>query len=233
MKRSIIFLIVVFIFVYGQVSIAADEGKGLFIKYVPPKTGKPGARVGGGSRGAAIDGLLEALVPDHTGFTTQPQPTLCWFASKPLAARVEITINDDRSAAPLLEKQIAAPEKSGLQCMRLRDQGITLKPGVEYQWFVAVVPDPAQRSKDIVSGGIISFAEASKDLQSRLTSSSGLEMAAAYAEAGFWYDAVGILAEMLQAHPHDKNLIEQMNSILKQVGLERPLLNKSAPSTNP
>lgn len=220
MKRGIFFLIAVFLFAYCQVSQAADDGKGLFIKYAPPKTGKPGARVGGGSRGAGIDDVkLEALVPDHTCLSSQPQPALCWHASKPLPARVEITINDERSTAPLLEKQIAAPEKSGVQCVRLRDHGLVLKPGVEYQWFVAVVPDPAQRSKDIVSGGIISFQEASKDLRSRLSSLSGLEMASACAEAGFWYDAIGILAEMLQANPNDKNLMEQMNSVLKQVGL--------------
>ncbi|MBF0559217.1 MAG: DUF928 domain-containing protein [Nitrospirae bacterium] len=220
MRRGLVLLVVCLVFVYGQTSHAADENKGLFVKYVPPKTGKPGARVGGGSRGAGAGGVrLVALVPDHTGFTSKPQPALCWHASKPLAAHVEITLNDDRSVAPLLEKQIAVPEKNGIQCVHLRDYGLMLKPGVEYQWFVAVVPDPVQRSKDIVSGGIISYAGPSKDLDNRVISSTGLETAAAYAEAGFWYDAVGILAEMHQARPDDNSLTEQMNSLLKQVGL--------------
>lgn len=220
MRRGIIFLIAVFILVYGQGSFAAEVSKGLFIKYVPPKMGKPGARIGGGSRGGGTDDVkVEALVPDHTGFTSQPQPALCWYASKPITARVEITIGDDSSAAPLFEKQIAATEKSGLQCVQLREQGITLKPGVEYQWFVALVPDPSKRSKDLVSGGIISFLEASKDFHNKVSASTGLERAAAFAEAGYWYDAIGVFAELIQANPNEKNLIEQINSVLKQVGL--------------
>src|SRR5262245_19671493 len=52
--------------------------------YKPPAaSGNIPARVSGAARGQAIDAVLIALVPNHVALTTQAQPSLFWFQSKP------------------------------------------------------------------------------------------------------------------------------------------------------
>ena len=81
--------------------------------YKPPMRGAPASRVGGGSRGPDSGGAprIAVLAPDHTGLTTQEQPDLYWYISKPGATRLEITVITDQTVQPLLEKKLAPPPK--------------------------------------------------------------------------------------------------------------------------
>jgi hypothetical protein len=191
----------------------------LFI-YKPPKRGKPGNRVGGGTRGQGGNiPPLAALVPDHTGLTTKNQPSLYWFLAKPTTNRIEFTISNEQIINPLLEIRLTNPDRKGIQCIHLSDYGLKLLPGIEYQWFVALVPDPDSRSKDIVAGGTIKRITPSKTLTQRLTKSGMMEIPGIYADEGIWYDALSGICELIKTHPHDKNLPLQRASLLEQVGL--------------
>ena len=110
--------------------------------YRPPVRGAPASRVGGGSRGSAdITGELAVLAPDHTGLTTRSQPTLYWYLSEPANARLDVTVTNDKQIDPLLEQVIGIPKTAGIQSLDLAKVGATLKPGVEYRWFVSLTPD--------------------------------------------------------------------------------------------
>jgi hypothetical protein len=114
------------------------------------------SRVGGASRGPGDTlATVAVLAPEHTGWTTQAQPSLYWYVSRPAVTRVELTVIDERTLQPLLEVSLPVPEKAGIQRLALAEQGITLKPEVEYQWSVALVPDPEERSKDIIASDTI------------------------------------------------------------------------------
>ena len=47
---------------------------------------------------------LSVLAPDHTGLTTQEQPSLYWYLSEPAPYPIDLTIIDDQTTLPLLRK---------------------------------------------------------------------------------------------------------------------------------
>jgi hypothetical protein len=189
--------------------------------YKPPLRGSPGGRVGGGTRGASLEAIvsLSVLVPDHVGITLQSQPNLYWFISKKTAQAVEFTITEKDAVKPLLEARLKPLAKAGIQCIRLADHGVQLRPNVPYKWFVAVVTDPARRARDILSGGMIELLPASSDLSAKLGQTPKARQPFVLAEQGIWYDALAGLSDRIDAAPKDLSLRKQRAALLEQVGL--------------
>jgi hypothetical protein len=187
--------------------------------YMPPLRGAPGGRVGAGSRGIEYVTQLYVLAPDHVGLTIQKQPNIYWFISRLTTYPIELTIIENRAINPVLEKRIALPEKSGVQCIRLSDHGVYLQKNVLYKWFVALVPDPKNRSKDILTGGVIKRIEYPEALHEKLDKAGEGRAPHVYAKAGLWYDALAAISELIDASPNDKVLRKQRAFLLEQVGL--------------
>ena len=189
--------------------------------YRPPVRGAPVSRVGGGSRGTAdITGELTVLAPDHTGLTTRSQPTLYWYLSEPANARLDVTVTNDKQIDPLLEQVIGVPKSAGIQSLDLAKVGATLKPGVEYRWFVSLTPDETQRSNDVVASGTIEYVVPDAGLESRTARADELTLARIYAEDGIWYDAIDSLSRAIQDNPGDTSLHAQRAALLDQAGLK-------------
>ncbi len=190
--------------------------------YQPPMRGSASSgRIGGGTRGTK-DGpsvTLEVLAPDHAGLTVSAQPTLYWFVSQRIETDAELTIVDDTSIDPLLELKLAPPIEPGIHALSLTEHGVQLKPNVPYQWFVAVVVDPSQRSYDIIAGGEIERVAQPSDLAIQLQSVGAKETPQAYAEAGIWYDALDGISTQIGNRPNDAGLRQQRAALLDQVGL--------------
>lgn len=203
---------------------AAEISSSLVPVYKPPLRGAPASRVGGGSRGIGSDAAphIAVLAPDHTGLTTQEQPDLYWYLSKPVATRLEITVTDDQAIQPLLEKKLDTPKQAGIQRLRLKDLGVHLKSGVEYRWFVGMVNDPQQRSNDVIAGGTIMRNEASAALTQKLAGAERRNVPFIYAEEGYWYDAIATISDLIAAHPGDAGLLRQRAALLEQAGLVEP-----------
>jgi hypothetical protein len=207
--------------------LSAEEAKGAAavqsssgFAYRPPVRGAPASRVGGGSRGVGDITLeLSVLAPDHTGLTTKSQPTLYWFISKPANARLDVTVINDEDIDPILEKVVGTPKSAGIQKLDLATAGTTLKPGIEYRWFVSVTPDEGQRSNDVVASGTIQYTAPDADLKSRIAKSDERTLASIYAENGVWYDAIDSISRAIQHNPGDANLRARRAALLEQVGL--------------
>jgi hypothetical protein len=183
--------------------------------------GAPASRVGGGSRGTAdITGELSVLAPDHTGLTTRSQPTLYWYLSRPANARLDVTVMNEEKIDPLLEKVIGVPKTAGIQSLDLATVGTTLKPGVEYRWFVSLTPDESQRSNDIVASGTIKYVPPDAALQGQITRADTLAQARIYAEDGIWYDAIDSISRAIRENPADTSLHTRRAAMLEQVGLK-------------
>ena len=200
------------------------DGSLALISYKAPLRGAPATRVGGGTRSVAMKPVaLSVLAPNETGYTTREKPTIYWYVSQPLSYPVELTIVSTESleaaSTPSLEFKLEPPVKSGVQAISLEDRGVTLKPGVEYQWFVAVVGNSAQRSNDIIAGGTIKRVPESDAVRARLKETSAAARPALYASEGLWYDAVDELSRQISAQPQNRDLREQRASLLDQVGL--------------
>ncbi len=188
--------------------------------YNPPLRGAPGGRVGGGTRGPAREVfVLSALAPNHTGLTAGDQPSLYWYISSVTQYPVELTVADPQGADPLLETRVPPPSQPGVQRIRLADYGVRLASGVPYRWFVAVVPDAARRSRDILAGGTIERVEPSEELKKKIAQAGKAEIPFLYAEAGIWYDALTAISDLIETAPQDPVLRQERASLMVQVGL--------------
>lgn len=191
------------------------------VKFRPQTSGNASVRVTGGSRGTGDAAVtLDVLAPDDVGTTTQEQPSLFWFQSKPVDARFELTLLQEKTIKPLIHVKMDHASKAGIQRLKLSDHGVKLIPGVEYQWVVALVTDPDNRSTDLVASGAIKRVVPAADLQGRIAKAAPTDLASAYAEAGIWYDALAALSDQIEAQPGNSELRANRADLLRQVGLK-------------
>jgi len=192
------------------------------VKFRPSGAGTAASvRVTGGSRGSGDDQItLDVLAPDETGVTTQEQPSLYWFQSKPAKAKFELTLLEENKAKPIVQVMVERSTKAGIQRLKLADHGAKLATGVEYQWVVALITDADNRSKDLVASGVIKRIEPSADLKEKISKASAASLASVYAEAGIWYDALAVLSDEIDAQPDNKDLRQARADLLQQVGLK-------------
>jgi hypothetical protein len=190
--------------------------------YVPPSRGAPGHRIGGGTRIAGQDSCharIEALVPESpAGLTVRAHPILQWYLFNKLDCRVDFVLVDRRESRPLVETTLERPMEPGVHQIDLSRVGVQLEPGVEYEWFVAIVHDPERRSRDSVAGGQV-IRRAITDGAEAGESANGANMASFYAQQGIWYDALAALTAGIEAQPENSKLREQRAMLLDQVGL--------------
>jgi hypothetical protein len=185
------------------------------VQYTPPAKDLAPRRVGGNTRGLPeAMPAVAVLAPDHLALTVSERPTLFWYLSAPTTARIELVVVDPRDARPVVEAVVAG-ERAGIQAFSLAERGVRLEPGVAYEWSVAVVADPAQRSRDVVAGGAVQRIEPSAALQSRLAGAGEGQRAVVLAAAGIWYDALAALS----AGPDDAASRARRAAVLEQAGL--------------
>ena len=163
---------------------------------------------------------LYVLAPDHTGFTTSGHPSLFWYQSGPAGMRIEVTIIEPHKPGWLLRVAAEKAEQGGIHRLVLERYHVVLAPGVLYKWTVALVPDPANRSQDVIASDTIQRVEPGAPLSAALAGSRGLEKAAAYAGNGFWYDALEAVTNEIDAAPKDKDLRLLRASLLDQANLK-------------
>lgn len=188
--------------------------------YRPPLRGAPSGRVAGGTRGLGVDiPQLCALVPEHVGLTVNEQPLLYYFLSGPSALPLEFTLTERQAVYPLVEARIHPPQSAGIHAIDLADYDKHLKSGIQYRWFIALVPDDEHRAKDILASGAIELVSTSEGLKAKLKQANDTEAAYIYAEAGFWYDALADISEAIAVDRDNRDLLRQRASLLEQVGL--------------
>jgi hypothetical protein len=162
---------------------------------------------------------IRALGPEHVGATTSAAPALYWFLSGASSVPVEIKLTSERATGPLLDLYVEPPVGAGLHALRLERHGVDLEPGVTYRWFVSLVPDPAHRDADLVSGAAVRRSLATDALTEQLAAAAPAERAHVLAAAGYWYDAFDTLTRWIQEEPAAERLREHRAALLEQVGL--------------
>ena len=190
--------------------------------YKPPLRGAPAGRVAGGTRGMDQEiPYLCLIVPEHIGLTISPQPVLYFYQSRLSPYPIEFTLIRKQGITPVVETRIDPPEKPGIQSVRLTDFGSRLEAGIQYKWFIALVPDPMHRSKDILAAGAIELIPEPEKIKDRLSQAEASEIPYIYAEAGLWYDAFHSLSSQIETSPDDMDLKSHRASLLEQIGLEQ------------
>lgn len=201
-------------------SSSVDERMPRAPHYRPPDPSAPKVRVDGRARGTDDAILtLTVLAPEHVGLTTKEQPSLYWYQSRAARTRFEVTIMEPKAIVPVLETKFEPAGSEGVVRVNLADHNVKLKPGVEYRWTVAMVPDPDNRSKDVVASGVIKRIAPPDSLTKRLTDAPETELPFIYADEGFWYDSLEALSNLIDKQPADKGLHEVRAVYFMQVGL--------------
>src|SRR5262249_44407076 len=92
------------------------------VRFRPQTKDAGSVRVTGGSRGSGESQVtLDVLAPDEIGITTQEQPSLFWYQSKPANAKFELTLLQDNKVKPIVQVQIERSTKAGIQRLKLSD----------------------------------------------------------------------------------------------------------------
>jgi hypothetical protein len=172
------------------------------------------------------------LAPDHTGFTVQEQPTLFWYQSQPADVPFELTLLANNTVQPLLQVRLPNARAAGIQRLNLAEHNVKLLPGVEYEWVVALVVDPENRSKDVIASGWIERVEPSPSLRSRLENAKAEDLPSAYAEEGIWLDTLTTMSALVEARPKDRALQEGRAALLQQVGLTNAAMYAASQTTS-
>ncbi len=188
--------------------------------YRPPTRGVPIAREGGASRGTGSElCTLTLIVPDHLGLAVQKQPSFYWFVSGSTKGQIEFTIIGNKAIEPLLEINLGTQIEPGIHNISLADHVVNLIPGQQYWWYVALVPDPDRRSKDIVAGAVIECIEPSEELNKNLIHVRNEKLPHVYADRGIWYDALSSISDLINNDPDNIILRKQRASLFEQVEL--------------
>ena len=191
---------------------SADEGP----VYVPPARERPRRRIGGGVRGPEQQWPhVYALVPTHTGHTSADAPSLFWSidGQPPANAQIGFYLINDATNETVLATQLTRPDRAGIYRVRLTEHQVELKPGVEYEWSVALEDDGDQV---LVATGWVERVP----LNGSPPSGVGHDAVEFYAQRGLWYDALAALSDLIEAEPGDRDLKLARADLLAQVGLE-------------
>ncbi len=200
--------------------------------YVPPQVGAPSRRVGGGTRGAeAVPLFIAVLAPESIAYTLSAQPTLYWALSEPVSQPIEVLLMETNPASvedmqPLLEQKLS--EKSpGIHKISLSEQGINLKPGVEYEWFVSLLGK--ERSEDVITSGVLKYVTETARLENQQKPQNITECLAQadkamplyqqYFGCGIWYDGLARLSEEIEQGKTDLKAVRR--DLMESVALPK------------
>ncbi len=180
-----------------------------------PNVGAPKNRVGGGVRGGEGEDanhlmsmpVVHVLTPESIGYTVSESPMLYYYVTDDTTLEFEVTVNRDERT--LVQMRRSEKIKAGIHAISMESLGIKLEEGADYEWNVALIPNPLQGSLDITStGGIrrIAAKEQMKDFND-------------YGKNGIWYDMLHDLSTRLEADPTNAKLLKERGDLFKQVGL--------------
>ncbi len=203
-------------------TLVAATGKQT-VTYIPPFRGAPTRRIGGGTRAPGVpNASLVVFASEATGLTIHAQPSLYWFLSKKTDRPIEFTLTDPRAIQPVIRTILGGSHVADVHELSLAEHGVELKPGVQYEWAVALVNDPRRRSRDVVSSGTISRIVLAANMNNLIERLPETARAGFYARNGLWYDAIAAVSRAIASHPDDRSLREERDSLLRQVGLQQP-----------
>jgi hypothetical protein len=162
------------------------------------------ARHFGAVRSGEGSGAPSVLAPrDHVGLTSSQSPRLWWRLAEDTPHALQITLVDEAAIDPVFRVELAGPHAGGLDSIDLRRRGVTLEPGIEYRWFVAVQVDPERPSRNPTAAGAVERLPSGDDRVERALRAEGARRGHALAELGLWYDAFDFFARAAATRPNE------------------------------
>ena len=172
--------------------------------------GAPEVTESGGTRGAApaddAPGAPPAL-PDVFVLAPPQLAQACRpaharrYLSGPSRVPVRVTLLDLEAASPepLVELDLGVVPAAGVYATSLAKQGIRLEPGRRYEWSVALEVNREAYSEEPVAKTIFATAGVTRRCSPKLAGAPPLARIEVLAAAGYWYDALELLAQQIAA----------------------------------
>lgn len=207
------------------------------ITFRPPNRGAPPVTSGAASRGdwgdcTSSSDALTALIPSSTvGLSISQEPVLMVYVPETSATSLELTLENEDGTEVLYRQTLETPSAAGIVQFNLADYTSTpLAQGTLYRWYVSLVCDNDDRSRNAVIAGWVEPVAPSAALLDSLQQANPQDRPRLYAEAGIWYDALQALADLHQSQPQDAMLTADWQALLQSVGLDAaiaqaPLIN--------
>jgi Domain of Unknown Function (DUF928) len=191
--------------------------------------GLPTHRRDGGSRGVqdscvanTANQNLMALIPEKTvGINASASPKLFFYVPKiKETSTLEFVLRNQKDQ--LIYEAFLSTEGNGIMSVEVPGEvnSSLLKADQKYHWYLSMICNNHQRSRDIVAEGWMHQKALDQNLQEKLNNASSLEKVAIYREQGIWFDALSVLAENLDSVTENTMLRQQWSEMLGSVGLE-------------
>lgn len=192
------------------------------IVFKPHDVGAPEVTDAGGVRGISAPPKLSVLAPERLSLSLSPSPTLYWYASKGSATPVRFTLlsDDPNVVDPVLEVDLGAHAGPGIYAVPLAHYGVRLDGQSLYSWSVSVASTDDALSAKPVSQTWLEHSP-SADIASSLLFSSPFEQVVKLAGEGYWYDAINVVSQQIEAGDRSVPWREIRARLLDQIGLQQ------------
>lgn len=166
--------------------------------------GLPTHRRDGGSRGSRDNCItdaesrnLMALIPENSiGINGSASPKLFFYIPAVNHQRtLEFVLRNEQDE--LVYEAFLSTEGNGIMSIEVpaNVNSNSLEVDQNYHWYLSMICDAQQRSRDIVVEGWMRQETIDSATKEKLDNTSSIEQAEVYNEQGFWYDALSVLAE--------------------------------------
>ena len=191
--------------------------------------GLPTHRRDGGSRSSrdnciadAENKNLIALIPKKAvAIDTSVSPKLFFYVPKVSNQKtLEFVLRNEQDE--LMYEAFLSTKGNGIMSVEVPAnlQSNLLESKQNYHWYLSIICDNRQRSRDIVVEGWIYQEEIDIATKKQLETANALEQAEVYRDRGFWYDALSTLAE--NDSLGERPLVQQKwSQMLESIGLEK------------
>ena len=214
----------------ATLALSTTSSVGWAVPFRPQGTvPRPGSRHAAATRGGgphcSLDKThrLTTLVPhSRNGWTTSESPTFYWSVPKNTYedARFDLYEGEGDSQRQVYSKEFSIKGNAGVaSSIYLSDPLPPLSIGREYRWVLVLVC-PDSPSRNVFAEGWIQRMALAPKVSKQLAQARPEDRLKFYAEAGIWYDAVHELAQLRQAQPQDRRLIEEWNELMNSEAVQ-------------
>jgi hypothetical protein len=193
------------------------------IRFKPPIDDKPNpATVGAGTRGALClkkQKMTPLLPQNKSGLTLDKHPTFFWYTPPSSVKTAEFAIISNDKEKVVYKTILTLPDEPGIVSYTLPDEAAGLEPNTTYRWYVTLICDSEDSSKNPFIEGIIKRTISKLTLSELLKKDNLLQMASKYAQNGIWHDALNSLVKLRCHRPDDEIVKERWKQFLESVKL--------------
>ena len=210
------------------VSLAAPASAEITAQNDSSDYGLPTHRRDGGSRGGNdtcvrdSSSSLVALIPEETvGINASASPKLFFYVPKVKEQKtLEFVLRNEQDE--LIYEAFLTTEGEGIISIDVpADVQASLdKKEQNYHWYLSMICNSKQRSRDIVVEGWMRQSAVDVAIKKELDNIDSVAQAELYHEQGFWFDALSVLADNHQSEAEQPVIRAKWSELLESVGLE-------------